>query len=554
MQTAGRGEYRELSFAVDLERTSTGAEDRAWPWEEPMPLKLRVISDQYKQLGKASSQLFGVHGGNIGRASDNDWVLPDPDRYVSSHHAKVSFRAGNWILEDVSTNGIFVNDSDTPLAVSGPRKLKDGDRLRFGDYDIIVSIEDHGDSSAEAIGQIPSSPAVRDQPKARAASDQADYLRHGTFRNHRNNRSTEHFINDLGEDLDITGLLVSGSREAHDSHDAIEAFSRGDDKTTFKPSAKNTASAAPASVSNKNAKASPDVPSLLDDFLTPSTPARATSAISAASPVEDWHMNTRRLQRKTTASNVAPILQVVAPAPTPVAREPAPVVARVEPIREIARSESPRAESNRRPSEANTELQSGVEALCRGAGIDPASIPADAHAAMLGLAGQVVREVVLDLMEALRSRGDHKKRLQLAQTGLMPSQNNPLKLATSVEDALRKLLDGNNTRNLGAVDSIREAFTDLKNHQLAVDAGMNAALNDLLSRVDPTELQERFDRGLKRNAPQSVVNKGKYWELYTDFYPLLNQRDTRGWPAVFTEEFTRAYATKVDELESPRKK
>lgn len=523
-----------------------------------MPLKLRVVSDHYKQLGKASTQLFGVHGGNIGRASDNDWVLPDPDRYVSSHHAKVAFRAGNWILEDVSTNGIFVNDSDTPLAVSGPRKLKDGDRLRFGDYDIIVSIDDRSDFSADASGQMQSPPAIREQPKARAASDQADYLRHGTFRNHRNNRSTEHFINDLGEDLDITGLLVSGSREArdnaHDNHDSIDAFSRGDDKTTFKPSAKNAPSATPASVSSKNAKASPEPASLLDDFLTQSPPARATNAISAASPAEDWHMNTRRLQRKTPASNVAPLLQVVAPPPTPVTREPALAVPVREPVREIARSEAPRAEPNRRPSETNAELQSGVEALCRGAGIDAASIPADAHAAMLGLAGQMVREVVLDLMEALRSRGDHKKRLQLGQTGLMPSQNNPLKLSASVEEALRKLLDGNNTRNLGAVDSIREAFTDLKNHQLAADAGMNAALNDLLSRVDPSELQERFDRGLKRNAPQGVVNKGKYWELYTEFYPLLNQRDNRGWPAVFTEEFTRAYATKVDELESTRKK
>jgi type VI secretion system protein len=204
--------------------------------------------------------------------------------------------------------------------------------------------------------------------------------------------------------------------------------------------------------------------------------------------------------------------------------------------------------------DSNLESHSGIEALCRGAGIDPASIPGDAHAALLSLAGQMIREVVLDLMEALRNRGDIKSRLSLMQTGIQPNQNNPLKLSTSVEDAIRKLLDGNSTRNLGAVEALREAFTDLKNHQMAIDAGTNAALNDLLGRVDPTELQERFDRGLKRNAPQATINKAKYWELFAEFYPLLNQRDTRGWPAVFTEEFTRAYAAKVDELENSRKK
>ena len=79
-----------------------------------MALKLRVISDHYKALGKRSSRLFGVTGGRIGRAQDNDWILPDPDRYVSSHHCKVDFRAGQWMLEDTSTNGVFINGSDTP--------------------------------------------------------------------------------------------------------------------------------------------------------------------------------------------------------------------------------------------------------------------------------------------------------------------------------------------------------------------------------------------------------------------------------------------------------
>ena len=112
-----------------------------------MALKLRVISDHYKALGKRSSQLFGVTGGRIGRAQDNDWILPDPERYVSSHHCKVSFRAGQWMLEDTSTNGVFINGSDTPAAIEGAYALQDGDRLRVGDYDIIVSIDDRNDFS-----------------------------------------------------------------------------------------------------------------------------------------------------------------------------------------------------------------------------------------------------------------------------------------------------------------------------------------------------------------------------------------------------------------------
>jgi type VI secretion system FHA domain protein len=496
-------------------------------------------------------QLFGVHGGKIGRALDNDWVLPDPDRYVSSHHAKVVFRAGSWLLEDLSTNGVFVNDNDVPLSATGPRKLKDGDRLRFGDYDVVVSIKDDGDFPAHAGGQMPSPASSREQPKTiRSAADQADYLRRGTFRNHQDNRSSVHEIHDLGAELDITGLLVASSRESRDEKDdALTAFDRGAHEeapaaTNYNngSSAKKSNSASPAST---NTKAGTATASLLDDFLHEDI----TRAATASEPPEDWHMSTRRLQRRNGGANPAPVLQVV-PA-TPKQREIAAPILRAE---LPARGEAPKSESTRRAMDGNLDSHSGIEALCRGAGIDPTSIPGDAHAALLSLAGQMIREVVLDLMEALRNRGDIKSRLSLLQTGIQPNQNNPLKLSTSVEDAIRKLLDGNSTRNLGAVEALREAFTDLKNHQTAIDTGMNAALNDLLGRVDPAELQERFDRGLKRNAPQATINKAKYWELYAEFYPLLNQRDTRGWPAVFTEEFTRAYAAKVDELENTRKR
>ena len=43
-----------------------------------MAIKLRVISDQYRELGENRSRVFGVNGGTVGRAPDNDWVLPDP--------------------------------------------------------------------------------------------------------------------------------------------------------------------------------------------------------------------------------------------------------------------------------------------------------------------------------------------------------------------------------------------------------------------------------------------------------------------------------------------
>ena len=78
--------------------------------------------------------VFDSVGGNIGRSTDNDWVLPDPQRFVSAHHARVHFRDGLYILEDTSTNGVFINDEDRPVAKRGAHVLQNGDILRFGEY------------------------------------------------------------------------------------------------------------------------------------------------------------------------------------------------------------------------------------------------------------------------------------------------------------------------------------------------------------------------------------------------------------------------------------
>ena len=106
-----------------------------------MALRLRVVSDHRRSLGDRGSIVFGVGGGTIGRSADNDWVLPDPQRYVSAHHARVSFRQGSYFLEDLSTNGAFANDGDVAIGKLGPHKLQNGDLLRFGDYQVSVALE-----------------------------------------------------------------------------------------------------------------------------------------------------------------------------------------------------------------------------------------------------------------------------------------------------------------------------------------------------------------------------------------------------------------------------
>ncbi len=65
----------------------------------------------------------------IGRSPGCGVSLPD-DTFVSSVHARVFKRSGEYLVEDLgSTNGTLLNDA----RVAGPARMQAGDRLRVGE-------------------------------------------------------------------------------------------------------------------------------------------------------------------------------------------------------------------------------------------------------------------------------------------------------------------------------------------------------------------------------------------------------------------------------------
>ena len=142
-----------------------------------MALTLEVISSHRATLGDDGVRVFTVHGGSIGRSVDNDWVLPDPERFVSARHATVQSQKGQFFIIDTSTNGVFLNDSSVPVGRGNYERLRHGDKLRIGRYEISVQM-----TGEDADGQAPSPQmplAKKDQLLSLAALIQDD-LAHGT--------------------------------------------------------------------------------------------------------------------------------------------------------------------------------------------------------------------------------------------------------------------------------------------------------------------------------------------------------------------------------------
>jgi len=106
-----------------------------------MPLQLEIVSEHRDIVGDDAIREFREDGGTIGRALENDWILPDAEKYISGRHATIDYKGGAYYLMDTSSNGVYINDEIEPIGRGNPRRLFDGDRLRMGEFEINVSLD-----------------------------------------------------------------------------------------------------------------------------------------------------------------------------------------------------------------------------------------------------------------------------------------------------------------------------------------------------------------------------------------------------------------------------
>ena len=124
-----------------------------------MALQLEIVSEHRDIVGDDAVRVFSETGGTIGRSLHNDWILPDPDRYISGRHATIDFQGGAYYLADVSTNGVYINGDHEPLGKGNPQRLFNGDVIRLGDFEITVKI-DEGESIVMPLDDEAASPVT----------------------------------------------------------------------------------------------------------------------------------------------------------------------------------------------------------------------------------------------------------------------------------------------------------------------------------------------------------------------------------------------------------
>src|SRR5262245_13333089 len=510
-------------------------------------LTIRAVSFKGRPLDREVAARFEEAGGTIGRGETNTLVLADPERFISRTHATISFQAGGYLITDTGTkNPVVINGR--PLGSGSQARLGDGDQIKIGDYILQIAVTAASaaqipplgapagspspfDPFADLLGPIAQSPQRSDplnpfnlppapQPVTPARAPSAPH------------------IPEFPADDPLLG--IRGKEPSLDDLFNLKSGAGSDllapDSPLGKPPTLGSRTASggvvdPLEMFSSAAKPAPPQPTVPDsgsELFTPFKPpqARPEAAVKPTAPA----IPQPSARIPTGAIPVTPASQApVAPPPAAPPRQPA----------------------SAPPAGSQEELL--LRAFLQGAGI-PGSQPAKSLTPdTMEAIGRLLREAVQGTLDLLRARGLTKSEMRADVTMIMAQDNNPLKFSPSVEAALSHLLAPQMHGFMPPLRAMKDAYDDLRAHQLGFLAGMRAALEEVLARFSPQELGKRLTDSSFLDELLPMNRKAKLWGQFVERYAAISSEAREDFNAAFGKAFRRAYEAQVKSLRAGSK-
>lgn len=563
---------------------------------------LEVTAYDGQPLAHPLTAQFDELGGTIGRGEASTLLLADPEKTISRTHASLTYRAGDYVLLDQgSTTPVFVNGR--PLGRGKEAVVSAGDELRVGPYAMVVK-----SAAMSRVSPIAAGDPASTQPPVRAAgglpnaSPMDDPM--GMFGGEAGS------LNPLADLLSPTPRITAPrptkleqSRDLGTAAGAVSKLPEDFDPfaepsaTSSAPSARSGAQTAdPGAIGlGSLLGAEPSVNKLFD--LVPG---------SGSDPFPSGHPLAEPPSRANTVGDSDPLRALIgknpAPSTVPPQRDDVPDIHAAfvlpktrEPPREARVKSDPDTPSVMRswddagggrgdgiktvilgggaatqvasasrdpvpgdptalaplsgPAARSPDRDELLQSFLAGAGVPDLNISGALTPQLMHVFGQLVRESTRGTLDLLNARALAKRELRAAVTMVIARDNNPLKFSPNVEAALAHLLNPQGRGFMTPLRAMRDAYDDLRAHQIATMAGMRAALAGVLSRFDPQRLERRLTEKSVIDSVIPMNRKAKLWDLFEQLFGDLSHEAEGDFDALFGKEFLRAYEEALDQID-----
>ncbi|MGY8788715.1 MAG: type VI secretion system-associated FHA domain protein TagH [Pseudomonadales bacterium] len=431
----------------------------------------------------------------IGRGSENELVLPDPNRELSKRHCAIENNNGNVMILDFSTNGTFLNYGKLALGLT-PTPLNNGDIISIGPYEILIEITatDAGDVIAEPVEEdlISHGVAINDPNMSNLMADQGD-----------DSDFLEDLLNDNNAPAGPGALDLTETDEAALLSPLDDDFARSILDPIEQDGVRNYSHNPAGQDHFMSPKVEQPVGTIPDDWDGMlSLQQKGSNSFNGVNPDEFEHVEHAKVTEKPSQKSV----------PMP-------------------------------PNLVDNASRMFLEALGgQNIGISDQQLPETMNSM-----GNVLRILIEGIREILMTRASIKSEFRIEQTMFQVGGNNPLKFSISSEQAIETIVRPKAKGYLSADKAVSQALDDIKVHEVAMITGMDAALKGVLKKLDPTALEERMksDSGLTGILKSRKV---RYWELYKDMYTEIADQAENDFQELFAKEFSLAYQKQLDKL------
>lgn len=193
---------------------------------------------------------------------------------------------------------------------------------------------------------------------------------------------------------------------------------------------------------------------------------------------------------------------------------------------------------------------SAIEALktafLRGAGIPASTITTQLSPELMEILGTLMAASIQGAIEliALRSLVKHEAKADV--TVVVVRNNNPLKFFPDSQTVLTQMLRKKMPGFMGPLESIEDAYRDLRGHQIGVAAGMRATMDSMLERLKPDNVEAALATPTMLETLIPSKRQAAKWALYSAVHAQVAAEAKDDFQSVFGASFLAAYEREVE--------
>ncbi len=191
------------------------------------------------------------------------------------------------------------------------------------------------------------------------------------------------------------------------------------------------------------------------------------------------------------------------------------------------------------------------QAFCAGAQLD-LPLPQGLSPHTMHEIGALLHAAVAGAMQLMAVRASTKQELRADVTMIQQRANNPMKFSPDAQTALEQLLRPPMRGFLPGPEAMTEAMNDLVGHSIGTMAGMRAALDGVLGRFAPEQLESKLSGTSLLDSLLPMNRKGRLWDLYLQHFDGIRDEAQDDFHTLFGKAFLAAYKQQLERLRPGR--